>query len=95
MLDRRPPAAGGPGDRHDVEPRRIFQQAVPLHEGHGQARQPPLLHRVHGIGRMADFGGSTSLDLDEDDRPAVKRHEIEFARRQPAAAGEFKGVGSL
>jgi hypothetical protein len=61
---------------------------VPLHEGHRQAGQLPLLDGIDGLGWMADILGGAGLDLDKDDRAAVEGHEIEFARRKPAAAGE-------
>ena len=61
---------------------------MPLQQRNGRPGHAPLLAGRDRFDRLAGLGRGPRLDLDEDDRAAVQRDQIEFAALQATAAGE-------
>src|SRR5690348_17097282 len=78
-------AVVGPDDRDDVEAGAPIEEVVFLEELEGGEGEPALLLGSDGLGGGPRAAG---LDLDEDDRVAVARDQVDLAERGPVPAHE-------
>src|SRR5581483_1594427 len=85
-VDRRLAGVDAHGD--DVEAARHAGQAMPHHIVDCDLRHSALLEPRHGLGREAEGVAVAGLDLDEHDRHAVARDEVQFSPTAAVAAGK-------
>src|SRR6185312_6419287 len=84
-------------NRHDVEAAGALVDLVLRQILRGQAYEPALLHRRHRFGRGSEFMAGSRFDLDEHQRVAVARDDVDLAGGHPIPAGDdgvaacFKG----
>src|SRR5215470_12561125 len=76
-LDDRP--SGLEMDGYDVEPARLAREPVPRHVIDRQLRHCPLLEWRDGFGRRAELVRLARLHLDEDERRAIARDDVQFS----------------
>lgn len=76
----------GPDDRHDVEPATDFQQSVFAKEVERGEGDPALFLEGNGLGWYAL---TSHLDLDEDQRVAVPRDQVDLTRPRAIAAQQY------
>lgn len=63
--------------------RGAVEQAAAFQIGRRQPRQPPLLGQIDRFGRMPLLVAAAGFHLDEDDRAAIDRHQVDLP--QPGA----------
>jgi len=78
----------GPNDLDDVEPTGVFQQAVRLEEGQRGTSETCLPMGVDCFGRTTVLFAATGFHLDEDDRLAFGRQDIDLAVALPMPGEE-------
>lgn len=81
MVDLRSPFALRPSDGHDIEPYRTMRQAVLIYIKLGQTPQLILLGIIDSSHGTAGAVAAACFDFDNDDRLAVRRHQVEIAAR--------------
>src|SRR5581483_10484271 len=80
--------AGVDANRDDVEAARDAGEAMPHHIVDGGLGDAPLLERRHRVVAVAEFVAVARLHLDEDDRRAVARDDVQFSPAATVAAGK-------
>ena len=75
-------------DRHDVEAAGAVGEPVPRHVVERELRHPPALERRHRLGRLAERPALPRLHLDEHQRLAVARDDVQFATAAAVAPGK-------
>src|SRR6266850_171390 len=75
-------------NRDDVEPAGAAGQMMSRHVIHRQLRDPVLLEPCDRLGCLAKGAAITRLDLDEDQRRAVARDDIQFTTAAAIAPGK-------
>src|SRR5471032_3404226 len=78
-------------DRHDVEAARAIREVMSGHVVERDLRDPPALERGDGFSRLAEPPAVARLDLDEHQRGAVTRDDVNFSTT-PAVAPGNNGV---
>src|SRR5262245_63883308 len=76
-------------DRDDVEAARTVREAVAHDVVDGELRDPVLLQPRDRFGRLAELVTVARLDLDEHDRLAIARDDVNFSTPPAVAPGKY------
>src|SRR5260370_35475221 len=78
--------------RHHIEPARAIVKAIACDVVERELRDPPLLESGDRFGSLTERPPAAGLHLDEHERPAVSRDDVQFAAPLAVAAGQHCGA---
>src|SRR5262249_47951232 len=73
---------------HDIEPARAQPDMIARQILFRQSREAAALEPRYRLGRLAELAPSPGLDLDEHQRRAIPRDNVQFAASAPVSAGK-------